>query len=316
MRMAKLENVFCCFPPRYLQHPADQFRTTHKIQDFLQFSLREPQTITKNLALIVYDTTVPGIRNRDVFLQKISDVCCCPEPPLREPRLLVLLQSSRWDRIQDADVAKLKSSCNAGLLRIAKLEHGKLGSMDFPTELMITYVSTHVQETPLCQRLRESNIAPHLLDPHFRNANLVLHQLGPCAADLVLRNAFSYSDWADGDLHSQEEAAQAQVRDLVRHWPFRLPNLDLSSQNMNVSHKFHLLVQQLEAQHTLGTDFRGIVFGESDEPTPGCYNININIYSPETDRRSIIGRFNSKLDATIAVLTSSVFDKSSRLLRF
>jgi hypothetical protein len=83
---------------------------------------------------------------------------------------------------------------------------------------------------------------------------------------------------------------------------------------MNVSPKFLLLIQQLEAHQILGNNFRGVVFGELDGSKSGCYNININIYSPETDCRSTFGRFDSKLNAATAIPTSSIFDESLRLL--
>lgn len=210
---------------------------------------------------------MPVTKGHNILLEKILFDCCSYESFSLQPRILVLLRNAQGDSPPDSGVAWLKSASNAMTVRIVDTKNEQLPPRSSPMELVIAYnASTYTQETLLCQKLREYNTKTLSLDRHFRNANLALYDLGPCAADLVWRDAFGFSDGTREGVYVSQPgdcAPEARARDFVKHWPFKLPNLDFTSRNMNVSHKFVRLIQLMEVYRAHGDKFRGIVFGKS-----------------------------------------------------
>jgi endoribonuclease Dicer len=188
---------------------------------------------------------------------------------LGQPRVLVLFPTLQRDIPAGSNVPHLRDILDATLL-VPSGSDSNMNSSSLqtrPAELVITYHRQEIiQETLLCQKLRECDPESAYLGQYFRDANLVLRELGPCAADLVWREAFGPTSidkqtFVVNDVDDQSPFVSAS--DLIKHWPFKLPNLDMTSRNVNVSHKFIRLVQVLETFETYGDNFRGIVFGTS-----------------------------------------------------
>ncbi len=200
-------------------------------------------------------------KEKDPPLVKAITDCCSPTAPFPRPRVLVLMPTTQLDIISNFNINQLKTAFDAVLLGTTPPTAERTAPRGPPVELVIAYDrSEDDQETLLCQKLRECDTGPIHLDRYFRNARLVLHDLGSCAADLVWREAFALID------ASKEEVSNdgyTQACDVIRHWPFKLPNIDITSRNMNVSHKFFRLVQLLESFQAYGDKFRGIIFGMS-----------------------------------------------------
>lgn len=164
-----------------------------------------------------------------------------------------------------------KTLGNTGELR------SQIGSLlEKPMELVIFYEpQISVQETRLFSRLRLLDPRGVVFNSQFRNAKLVLHELGPCASDFIWRRTLKDIEAAvqhakpvyEEEDELKEGSSEAllkvrmNVRDVIKDWSFAMPNLDRSSRGFNVSPKFTKLMQVLKACEPQGEAFRGIVFG-------------------------------------------------------
>lgn len=190
------------------------------------------------------------------------------------PRILVLIPTLRRDIPSDSNIHHLRTVLNATVIGLTDTEENvsvqKLSNSSRPMELVITYRrQDNFQETLLCKKLQDLDPENVHLGRYFRNAMLALGELGPCAADLVWRETFGSSAQSEeipSTADMEDQSPLMEARNLVKHWPFKLPNLDKTSRNMNVSHKFIRLVQVLESYRSHEESFRGIVFGT----TPLC----------------------------------------------
>lgn len=214
--------------------------------------------------LVLCDATILEDEDRNPVLTKIMDHDSSSPTSSRRPRIVLLVPAPQCDIPNDSSVNQLKLVLDALVFRIADPGDEAISLRGEPTELVIPYDGQeNTQETLLCQKLRECNLEAAYFGRYYRSASLALRDLGPCAADLVWREAFEFTD-VDEEVFCTDELEQspeARARDMVKHWPFKLPNLDVTSRNLNVSHKFIRLVQLLEACQTLGDSFRGIIFG-------------------------------------------------------
>lgn len=210
-------------------------------------------------ALVICDASALIEKGRSI-VELVADRCS-PAAPCPRPRVLMLIPTTQLDAVSDYGIDELKMAFNAEIFGATHLAVETIASRGSPVELVIAYDrSEDIQETLLCQKLQACHTGSIHLNRYFRHASLALQELGQCAADLVWREAFALID-ANKESVSNDEYVQAC--DVIRHWPFKLPNLDITSRNMNVSHKFFRLAQLLESFRAYGDNFRGIVFGTS-----------------------------------------------------
>ncbi|KAF9452469.1 ribonuclease III [Macrolepiota fuliginosa MF-IS2] len=183
-------------------------------------------------------------------------------PSSQRPRILILIPTLYPDISSESQVTRLKTALDAVVFRTT--DAMALSLKENPTDLVIAYErQNNWQETLLYQKLRQCDSGASYLDHHFRNASLALRDLGPCAADLVWRESFKATNLKEEDICTDEPESQSpevRARVIIKHWPFKLPNLDVTSRNLNVSPKFTRLVELLETYQSYGDSFRGIIF--------------------------------------------------------
>jgi len=210
---------------------------------------------------LLWDADFPSIAINKI----VRDLALHPTLTAR-PRILIFLSASHHDILSVSHARQLGAELNASLLNFTDLEDttlniAELKSQNKPMGLVIAYVKhEQMQETLLCQRLRGCDPGNISLERYFRKAKMAFRELGSCAADLFWREVLGTPS-EDQDHSTCDQTPSTQAKDLVEHWHFRLPNLDMTSRNMNVSHKFIQLIHVLESFKCLGNDFRGIIFG-------------------------------------------------------
>lgn len=227
------------------------------VQALAQLLPRNVLPLMQISAILFYCPMLFGTRSQpDAIIERVMLDSALRSAPMARPRILVL--STTLQPISPGSaVHQFAKSLNASLLGFSGSEVTS-GSQSLSMELVVTYLRQEVlQETLLCKKLRDCDPEGRYLGRHFRRAKLALGELGPCAADLVWREACAALSEDQG-----LRAPLSRAQELVKHWPFKLPNLDLSSRNMNVTHKFMRFAQILESFRSFGDSFRGIVFVE------------------------------------------------------
>ena len=217
--------------------------------------------------ILLYYSSLLGDADFPSFaINKIVGDLASHSPLTARPRILIFLSASHPDILSISHARQLGAKLSASLLNFTDFKDTALNvtelmSQNKPMELVIAYVKhEQMQETLLCQRLRACDPGNISLERHFRKARMALGELGSCAADLVLREVLETPS-EDQDHSTFDQRPSIRAKDLVKHWHFRLPNLDMTSRDMNVSHKFIQLIHVLESFKCFGSDFRGIIFG-------------------------------------------------------
>lgn len=211
--------------------------------------------------MLLGDAAFPSIANNKIVRDLASHSTLTARP-----RILILVSASHHDILSISHARHLEAELHASLLNFTDFEDNSLNvtelmSQNKPTGLVIAYVKhEQMQETFLCQRLRACDPGNISLDRYFRKARIVLGELGSCAADLVWREVLETPN-EDQDYSTFDQTPSTRAKDLVKHWHFKLPNLDMTSRDTNVSHKFIQLIHVLESFKCFGNDFRGIIFG-------------------------------------------------------
>jgi endoribonuclease Dicer len=190
------------------------------------------------------------------------------------PRVFALAFLSVDRRLHfDSKMLKLEQALDAKVFGVTDEKRAEILALpDRPDEVVILYDNLHRStETRLLKQLRLLDPSETLYRRHFLAARLAHDEVGPCASDLVWRHALKEMDgnlhwYADSDDDDDEnlsdESIKLKMRNIVRNWPFMMPNLDASSKGFNVSHKFLRLVQVLMTFKSYGDSFRGIIFGK------------------------------------------------------
>lgn len=218
------------------------------------------------------------IKNQDShnsmpIVRIMNDFYRSTTPSLR-PRVFALAFLSAERRLHfDSKMLKMEQTLDCLVFGVTDEKRAEILALpDRPDEVVILYDNLQrSSETRLLKQL-------HLLDPseslfrrHFLAARLAHDEVGPCASDLVWRHALKEMDgnlnwFADSDDDDDEslsdESVKLKIRNIVRNWPFTMPNLDASSKGFNVCHKFLRLVQVLITFKSYGDSFRGIIFGK------------------------------------------------------
>ena len=119
---------------------------------------------------------------------------------------------------------------------------------------MVYYDSPKVvQETPLYLELRKMDSEGHLTR-YFKWARNLLSELGPCAADLLWRQALLVP------LSERDRQNLTKYKRFTENWLFDMPNIDISSPRCNVSHRYTRILDILRSAD-VDDDFRGIIYG-------------------------------------------------------
>ncbi|KAJ7068184.1 hypothetical protein C8F01DRAFT_1050127 [Mycena amicta] len=118
-----------------------------------------------------------------------------------------------------------------------------------PRELVIVYEKSRATESQLYRRLTALDVSNTGFSPYISQAKCVSEDAGNCAADLVWRRALK-----------DDSAENQDIREVIKNFPFTIPNLDPDSRSFNVSPKFLRLVQVLKSCEAQGETFRGVVF--------------------------------------------------------
>jgi endoribonuclease Dicer len=189
------------------------------------------------------------------------------------PRVFALAFLAADRRLHfDSKMLKLEQTLDAKVFGVTDEKRAEILALpDRPDEVVILYDNLQRStETRLLKQLCLLDPSETLYRGHFSAARLAHDEVGPCASDLVWRHALKEMD---GDLHwfadsdddddenPSDDSIKSKMRNLVRNWPFTMPNLDASSKGFNVSHKFLRLVQVLMTFRSYGDSFRGIIFG-------------------------------------------------------
>lgn len=226
--------------------------------------------------LVICDAQV--IKNQDSHISMpivriMSDFYRSTTPSLR-PRVFALAFLSADRRLHfDSKMLKLEQTLDAKVFGVTDEKRAEILALpDRPDEVVILYDNLQRStETRLLKQLRMLDPSECLYRRHFIAARLAHDDVGPCASDLVWRHAlkkmdsslqwYADSDDDDDDDSPSDESIKSKMRNIVRNWPFTMPNLDASSKGFNVSHKFLRLVQVLMTFKSYGDSFRGIIFG-------------------------------------------------------
>jgi endoribonuclease Dicer len=232
--------------------------------------------MTQAHLLVICDAQV--IKNQDShnsmpIVRIMSDFYRSTTSSLR-PHVFALAFLSTDKRLHfDSKMLKLEQTLDAKVFGVTDEKRAEILALpDRPDEVVILYDNLQRStETRLLKQLRSLDPSESLYRRYFLAARLAHDEVGPCASDLIWRYALKEMDgnldWLadsddDDDEDLSEENIKLKMRNIVRNWPFTMPNLDASSKGFNVSHKFLRLVQILMTFKSYGDSFRGIIFGE------------------------------------------------------
>ncbi|KAF7313697.1 hypothetical protein HMN09_00526500 [Mycena chlorophos] len=118
-------------------------------------------------------------------------------------------------------------------------------------ELVVPYTKNEATDSKLCRQLADLGVSNPDLNSIALVAQRVSIHVGECAGDLVWRRQLK---------EQPANKENTRIHEVVKHWPFAMPNLDSGSRGLNVSHKFLRLVQVIESFESYGESFRGVVF--------------------------------------------------------
>nr|GAT54023.1 predicted protein [Mycena chlorophos] len=118
-------------------------------------------------------------------------------------------------------------------------------------ELVISYTKNEATDSKLYRQLVDLGVSNPDLNSIALVAQRVSIHVGECAGDLVWRRQLK---------EQPANKENTRIHEVVKHWPFAMPNLDSGSRGLNVSHKFLRLVQVIESFESYGESFRGVVF--------------------------------------------------------
>ena len=194
--------------------------------------------------------------------------------PLSRPRIFALATPPA-DRGYPFDSAmlKLEQTLDSKVIGVSEEKRKEILALpDRPNEAVVLY-DTPVQPvtTRLFKQLQQCDPSESIFRKQFRASRHVLAELGACASDLIWRRALkdmelTISQWYEDEDEDEGSLSVANKRrkiwDVVKNWPFTMPNLDPSSRGFNVTYKFLSLVRLLKACEPYGEGFRGIVFGK------------------------------------------------------
>jgi endoribonuclease Dicer len=175
----------------------------------------------------------------------------------------------------DSGMLKLEAVLDAQVNGISDEKRAEIRALpDRPTEMVVLYDSpVRTVETRLFKELRQLDPNENLFRRHFRAARHALIEVGSCASDLIWRRALKEIEASVVPVYEEDEDDQDQsglssdrrrskIRDIVKNWPFAMPNLHSSSRGFNITPKFLKLVKVLKSCEPYGDSFRGLVFGE------------------------------------------------------
>jgi endoribonuclease Dicer len=195
--------------------------------------------------------------------------------PLSRPRVFALATPPADREFPfDSAMLKLEQTLDSKVVGVSVEKRKEILALpDCPNEVVVLY-DTSIQPTTtrLFKQLQQCDPLESVFRKHFRASRHVLAELGACASDLIWRRALkemesTVSPWYEEDEEDDDEGSlspadkQRRIWDIVKNWPFTMPNLDPRSRGFNVTHKFLKLVKILKSCEPYGEGFRGVVFG-------------------------------------------------------
>ncbi|KAG6813492.1 hypothetical protein H0H92_010517 [Tricholoma furcatifolium] len=94
---------------------------------------------------------------------------------------------------------------------------------------------------------------------YLDDSRATLDEVGCCASDLLWRRTFKENDAKRDHGNETDGSFWESIQQCIKNWTFSLPNLDITSSQFNVTHKFLVLVKTLESCASYGDAFRGVV---------------------------------------------------------
>jgi endoribonuclease Dicer len=253
---------------------ADHFR----VQLLLDSLLRGALAVTQIHFLVITDAQ--NIRNQDShpsmpIVQAMNDFYRISDP-ISRPRVFALMSPTADRRSHfDSKMLKLEQTLDAKVFGVTEEKRAEILALpDRPSEIVILYdTAAKASETRLLKQLHQLDPRESVFRRHYHASRNAHEDVGSCASDLVWRRGLKNMEatlipgYADVDEDDADippiEAMKINMYNIVKNWPFSMPNLDSSSRGFNVSHKFLRLVQVLTTFKPLGEGFRGIIFGMS-----------------------------------------------------
>jgi endoribonuclease Dicer len=174
----------------------------------------------------------------------------------------------------DSAMLKLEQTLDSKVVGVSAEKREEILALpDRPNEVVVLYdTSIQPATTRLFKQLQQCDPLESVFRKHFRASRHVLAEVGACASDLVWRRALKEMELTVSPLYEEAEEVgdeglppladkQRRIWDIVKNWPFTMPNLDPTSRGFNVTHKFLKLVKILKSCEPYGEGFRGVVFG-------------------------------------------------------
>lgn len=248
--------------------------------------LRGALAITHIHFLVITDAQ--NIKNQDShpsmpIVQLMNDFYRVTDS-LSRPRIFVLMSPSGDRRTHfDSKMLKLEQTLDAKVFGVSQEKRDEILALpDRPSEIVILFdTSKHSSETRLLKQLHQLDPYETVFRRHYRASRNAHEDIGSCASDLLWRRGLKdiesrlipgYTDVDEDDSDIPAiEVMKVKMYNIVKNWPFTMPNLDASSRGFNVSHKFLRLVQVLTTFKSLGEGFRGIVFGMLSHNIRSCH---------------------------------------------
>lgn len=249
-----------------------------RVQLLLDSLLRGALAVTQIHFLVITDAQ--NIRNQDShasmpIVQAMNDFYRISDP-ISRPRVFALMSPTADRRSHfDSKMLKLEQTLDAKVFGATEEKRAEILALpDRPSEIVILYdTAAKASETRLLKQLHQLDPRESVFRRHYHASRNAHEDVGSCASDLVWRRGLKNMEatlipgYADVDEDDADippiEAMKINMYNIVKNWPFSMPNLDSSSRGFNVSHKFLRLVQVLTTFKPLGEGFRGIIFGMS-----------------------------------------------------
>ncbi|KAF8974226.1 hypothetical protein BDZ97DRAFT_3979 [Flammula alnicola] len=245
---------------------------SHLLLDSL---LRGALAVTQLHFLVLTDAQ--NIKNQDShsslpIVQVMNDFYRVTDP-LSRPRIFALVSPPADRRSHfDSKMLKLEQTLDAKVFGVTEEKRTEILALpDRPNEIVILYdTAQRATETRLLKQLHQLDPTESVFRRHYHASRYTHEEVGSCASDLVWRRGLKAIEsdlvpgYADIDEEDSEipaiEGIKIKMYNIVKNWPFTMPNLDASSRGFNVSHKFLRLVQVLSTFKSYGEGFRGIIF--------------------------------------------------------